>query len=155
MFKSTFIFALAKAKRTRHAHSKCLQQLCNQLYNFLVTYTTSDVQASFTQAASIYGRPAANSSTVTLHGLHRVCFFTAGEEHYFSLAFPQLPVSFSFAQKVTDKGAVGTPKIENRVVKNCGCTLHENMHSCKGIGFSVCLLHVQSCSSLCTTVAGR
>lgn len=94
MFKSTFIFALAKAKWTRHAHSKCLQQLCNQLYNFLVTYTTSDVQASFTQAASIYGRPAANSSTVTLHGLHRVCFFTAAEEHYFSLAFPQLTSSF-------------------------------------------------------------
>lgn len=65
----TFIFALTKAKKNRCARSKCLQQLCNQPYNLLVTYTTSDVQASFTQAASIYGQPAANSSTVTLHGV--------------------------------------------------------------------------------------
>lgn len=60
----TFTFALAKAKR----NSTCLQQPCEQPCNLLVTYTTSDVQASFTQAASIYGQPAANSSTVTLHG---------------------------------------------------------------------------------------
>lgn len=35
---------------------------------FLSLTPPSDVRASFTQAASIYGQPAANSSTVTLHG---------------------------------------------------------------------------------------
>lgn len=67
--RQTFVFTLAKAKKNHRAGSKCLQQLCNPPYNLPVTYTTSDIQASFTQAASIYGQPAADSATVTLHGV--------------------------------------------------------------------------------------